>query len=125
MRRYLGALDSVPTHAALATALNGEYLNKWSSLESITEQLHFTPKGIEKPRQYVMPESRWALIDYSVDIKPGDFGVLVPGHEHEYAFRRLDNPITNNSILFSYQTWYRFYDRDVLDFDVVCDHPMT
>lgn len=125
MRKYLRTLDSVPAHSALTTGLNEEHLDKWSSLNSITEQLHFSPKGIEKPQQYVMPETRWALIDYSVDIKPGDFGILVPGQEHEYAFQTLGNSVASNSVLFSHQSWYRFYDRDVVDFEVVCDHPMT
>lgn len=65
-------------------------------LDSLKRYLRMTPQ------QYVMPETRWAWVDYSVDIEPGDFGVLVPGKEDEFAFRRVNDSMANKSALFKY-----------------------
>lgn len=125
MRRYFANLDGIPTHAALTEVLDGEQLDKWVVLESLRAQLRSTPDGYEKPQQYFMPETRWAMADYSVDIEPGDFGVLVPGEEEENAFRRVGNSVANSSALLEYQSWNFLCDRDSVEFKVVCEQPIT
>jgi len=125
MRRYFASLDSVPTRATLAEVLDGEQLETWEALSYIRKQIKNLPNEYEKPQQYVMPETRAAYIDYSIDIKPGDFGVLNPGETDEYAFRRIVNSAANNSALFEYQSEHWSYDRDYVDFEVVCEQPKT
>jgi len=123
MRRYFAELSNVPSHATLAEVLDGVQLEKWAALDSIWTQIRVLPNGFEKPQQYVMRETRFAYADYSIDIEPGDFGVLVPGESQEYAFRRIGNSAANNSALFEYQSWQWLDDRNYVDFEVVCEQP--
>lgn len=66
-----------------------------------------------------MPETRWAWVDYYVDIEPGEFGVLVPGKEEEFAFRLVNDSTANKSALLEYQSGHWMYDRDYVIFDIV------
>lgn len=125
MRRYFANLDSVPTHAALSQVLDREQLDKWAVLDSIRVQLRVLPDGFEKPQQYVMPETRWEFVDHSINIKPGDFGVLIPGEHTEFAFQRVGNFAANNSALFEYQSRHWVFDREGVNFEVVCERPET
>lgn len=125
MQRYFANLDSSPTYTTLAEVLDGELLDKWAVLDSLQRQLRITPDGYEKTQQYVTPETRWVWADYSVDIEPGDFGVLVSGREEEFAFRRVKDSMANKSALLEYQSGHWMYDRDYVLFDIVCEQPET
>lgn len=125
MRHYFATLDYLPIHATLAEVLDGEQLEKWAVSNCIRLQIRSLPNGYEKPQQYIMPETRWANADYSIDIKPGDFGVLIPGESNEYAFRRVGNSAANNSALFEYQSEHLLFDRNYVLFEVVCEQPKT
>lgn len=105
--------------------LDREQLDKWVVLDSIGTGLRITPNGFEKPQQYAMPETRRAYTDYSDNIEPGDFGVIVPGRSQDYAFRRLGNSKEKGSTLFEYQEWHQLYGRDNVTFAKVCGHPKT
>lgn len=117
-------MDSVPTHGISAEILDIEQLEKWSILYSVREQLRSLPNGVEKPSQYIIPDTRWAYIDYSVDVKPGIFGHLVPGKEWEYNFQPVGKTAMVNSDLFSYSTEHWVNDRDDATFEVVNEKPM-
>lgn len=124
MRGYFAGLDSVlPT--SFAEVLDTEPLTKWSLLYSIRTHVRFMPDGAEKPKQYLMPESRWAWVDCLEDVKPGYYGLLEPGKIREYAFRRVGGPAASNSSLFAYESSHRMYDRDEVDFEMVCEKPIT
>lgn len=125
MRRFFAKLDSVPTHAMLSDVLNREQFDKWVVLDSLRLQLRISPNGVHKPQQYLMPETRRAYADYSVHIEPGDFGVLEPGETQDYAFRRMGNSAERDTALFKYRTRNRLYDRDFIDFQMVCEEPET
>lgn len=125
MQRYFAELDSSPPHATLTEVLDCGQLDKWAALDSIRSQLRTSPNGLEKPQQYVMPETRCAYVDYSVNIKPGDFGMLISGEDQEYAFRRVGNSAESISALIDYQSKHLLMDRNDADFEAVYEQPQT
>lgn len=114
-------MDRAKTWASVANDLNAEQLDKWSLVTDIMAQIQVLPDRVEKLQELVMPETRRVYADYSLDVKPGDFGVLGPG-KWEYAFQRV---ASSSSALFSYETDHYLSDSKAAFFDFVQTEPMT
>lgn len=125
MGRFFANLDNASQHSSRVQVLDEEQIEKWSLVFSAREQLRFSTNGVEKPQQYVMPRSRQAYVDYSLEIKPGSFGLLVPGEEWDYAFQTVGNPVTDDNFLFSSQSIHGLDGRDKVEYEIVSDRPKT
>ena len=117
-------MDCAQTHRSSANTISNVELEKWELLDAIrSRHLRVRRDGVMQLNEFTIPETRYAVVDYCPDIKPGMFGKLVPGRYQDLAFVPLGDPGQNNSALFSYQSdsWLR--DRDDVDYEVVREDP--
>ena len=117
-------LDCAQTHRSSANTISKAELEKWELLDAIrSTQLRVHRDGVMQLNEFMIPETRYAYVDYCPDIKPGMFGKLVPGRYQDLAFIPLGDPGQNNSALFSYQSDSCLEDRDYVGHEVVREGP--
>ena len=117
-------LDCAQTHRSSANTISKAELEKWELLDAIrSTQLRVHRDGVMQLNEFMIPETRYAYVDYCPDIKPGMFGKLVPGRYQDLAFVPLGDPGQNNSALFSYQSDSCLMDRDYVFYEVVGEDP--
>ena len=117
-------LDCAQTYRSSANTISKAELEKWELLDAITSQdLRVHRDGVMQLNEFTIPETRYAVVDYCPDIKPGMFGKLVPGRYEDLALVPLGDPGQNNSALFSYQFDSWLVDRDDVDYEVVGEDP--
>ena len=117
-------LDCAQTHRSSANTISKVELEKWELLDAIgSAQLRVHRDGVMQLNEFMIPETRYAYVDYCPDIKPGMFGKLVPGRYEDLAFVPLGDPGQNNSALFSYQSDSWLMDRDFVFYEVVGEDP--
>ena len=117
-------LDCAQTHRSSANTISKAELEKWELLDAIrSRHLRARRDGVMQLNEFMIPETRYAYVDYCPDIKPGMFGKLVPGRYEDLAFVPLGDPGQNNSALFSYQSDSWLEDRDYVEHEVVREDP--
>ena len=117
-------LDCAQTHRSSANTISKAELEKWVLLDAITNRdLRVHRDGVMQLNEFMIPETRNAVVDYCPAIKPGMFGKLVPGRYQDLAFVPLGDPGQNNSALFSYQSDSWLMDRDDAVYEVVGEDP--
>ena len=117
-------MDCAQTHRSSANTISNVELEKWELLDAIrSTQLRVHRDGVMQLNEFMIPETRYAYLDYCPDIKPGMFGKLVPGRYQDLAFVPLGDPGQNNSALFSYQSNSWLVDRDDVEHEVVGEDP--
>ena len=117
-------MDCAQTHRSSANTISKAELEKWELLDAIgSRHLRVHRDGVMQLNEFMIPETRYAYVDYCPDIKPGMFGKLVPGRYQDLAFVPLGDPGQNNSALFSYQSDSWLMDRYDVDYEVVGEDP--
>ena len=117
-------LDCAQTHRSSANTISKAELEKWELLRTVSDRhLQVRRDGVMQLNEFMIPETRYAYVDYCPDIKPGMFGELVPGRYQDLAFVPLGDPGQNNSALFSYQSDSWLMDRDDVAYEVVGEDP--
>ena len=117
-------LDCAQTHRSSANTISKAELEKWELLRTVSDRhLQVRRDGVMQLNEFMIPETRYAYVDYCPDIKPGMFGKLVPGRYQDLAFVPLGDPGQNNSALFSYQSDSCLMDRDYVFYEVVGEDP--
>ena len=117
-------MDCAQTHRSSANTIGEAELEKWELLDTITSRhLRSHRDGVMQLNEFTIPETRYAVVDYCPDIKPGMFGKLVPGRYQDLAFVPLGDPGQNNFALFSYQSNSWLVDRDLVEHEVVREDP--
>ena len=117
-------LDCAQTHRSSANTISKAELEKWELLDAIrSRHLRAHRDGVMQLNEFTIPETRYAVVDYYPDIKPGMFGRLVPGRSEDFAFVPLEDPGRDNSALFSYQSNSWLVGRDYVYYEVVREDP--
>ena len=117
-------LNCAQTHRSSANTIGEAELEKWELLRTVSDRhLQVRRDRVMQLNEFMIPETRYAYVDYCPDIKPGMFGKLVPGRYWDLAFVPLGDPGQNNSALFSYQSNSRLMDRDNVYYEVVGEDP--
>ena len=117
-------LDCAQVQRSSAITISKAELEKWELLDAIRgRHLQVHHDGVMQLNEFTIPETRYAVVDYCPDIKPGMFGKLVPGRYEDLAFVPLGDSGQNNSALFSYQSNSWLTDRDYVDYEEVGEDP--
>lgn len=124
MQDYFQILDNFSTRASFIPLLTDKILEKWALIDGAKALLDVENGVFKRPKRYIMPDTQREWVCNTLDIRAGDFGVLFYRGFRSRGFRRVENPTTASSTIFSRKISDVLEDRFDVEFPRVCDQPV-